>query len=149
MNSQQEIQNLLFSLLFEMKSSLARSMKGNRFEMAPMHQKMLAYISNFPGTTQQEMVEKSGRDKAQITRLLKELEKRECIIRSKDQVDKRIFRIELTEKGHTIFNELRRHEDSIIEKLLEDFSASELEQLRASLKKMRGNLVAANSREDH
>ena len=141
MNNHQQIQNLLFSLLFDLKSGLAKSLKGNRFDLTPMHQKILAYICYFPGTTQQEIVDKTGRDKGQITRLLKELEKKGFIVRQKDEVDKRSFCIQVTEKGVDTFSELKQHEEAITDKLLARFTEKELEQLKLFLEKMRKNLV--------
>lgn len=141
MNNQKEIQNLLFSLMFDLKSALTKAMKGNHFDLAPMHQKVLAYFCHFPGATQQELVEQSGRDKAQITRLLKELEIKGFISRQKDKTDKRSFRVHLTEKGNDAFVELKQHEDVIMRKLLAGFTENELAELEISLKKMRKNLI--------
>ena len=141
MSNNKEIQSLLFSLMFELKSEFTKAMKGNRFELAPMHQKVLTYFCCFPGATQQELVEQSGRDKAQITRLLKELEVKGFISRQKDESDKRSYKVRATEKGNAAFMELKKHEDTITMKLLAGFTKNELNQLEVSLKKMRKNLL--------
>lgn len=140
MSNNRGIQGLLFSLMFDLKSGFAKVMKGNRFELAPMHQKALAYFCRFPGATQQEMVDHSGRDKAQITRLLKELEIKGFISREKDESDKRSYRITVMKKGQDAFRELQQHEDYIFGKLLEGFSENEIFLLKKSLEKMRNNL---------
>lgn len=141
MGNNKEIQNILFSLMFELKSEFTKSMKGNRFELAPMHQKVLAYFCHFSGSTQQEMVERTGRDKAQITRLLKELEVKGFISRQKDEADKRSYKVRATEKGKAAFMELKKHEDTITGKLLAGFTENELDQLEMLLKRMRKNLM--------
>lgn len=142
MNTNSQIQNILFSLLFELKASLAKSMKGNSFGVTPMHHRALAYVYRFPGTTQQEMVNNTGRDKAQITRLLNELEKKGLVSRSRDDTDKRVFRLQLTEKGMDAFLKLKQYEDAVMTTLLKDFPDEELEQLKHSLVKMRSNLIS-------
>ncbi len=140
MDKYQEIQHLLFSLLFEMKSGLAKAIRGNRFELAPMHLKALTYFCHYPNSTQQDMADKTGRDKAYITRLLKELEQKGFIHKERDEDDKRSFRIQVTRQGKIAFRELKKHEDTISRKVLTGFSDNELKQLKESLSKMHNNL---------
>ncbi len=140
MDNHTEIHGLLFSLLFELKFSIAKSLKDNGLDLAPMHQKALAYFSHFPGATQQDMADHTGRDKAQITRLLTELEKRRLISRQRDITDKRSYRIQITKRGQAACEVIKQREKELARKVLDGFSEEEITWLKASLEKMRDNL---------
>ncbi|QBG47419.1 MarR family transcriptional regulator [Verrucomicrobia bacterium S94] len=140
MINRQEIQQLIFAVLFEYKSALSKALKDNRFDLAPMHFRALAYFARHPEATQQQLVEKSGRDKAQITRLIKELENKDFLRRKRDDTDRRSFRISLTAEGRTAYKELKKLEDKITDRLMAGFNSEEIEGLKNHLQNMLQNL---------
>lgn len=115
-------------------------MKEHQYDISPMHHKAIALLFHSPGMTQQNLSEQTGRDKSQISRLIKELELKDLIERNQDTDDKRIIRLALTDKGLALFQELRQHEKRLIQSLLLNISDNELDTLDKTFYKMRENL---------
>ncbi len=65
---------------------------------------VLKVIEANPAVSQTEIAEKSQKDKTNITRILDLLEKRACIERRKDDRDRRMYRVHITEQGKEILN---------------------------------------------
>ena len=63
---------------------------------------VLKVINEIPGLSQTEIAEKSLKDKTNITRILDLLEKSMFIERHKDDRDRRMYRIYITEQGKKI-----------------------------------------------
>jgi DNA-binding MarR family transcriptional regulator len=68
-------------------------------DLGPLHLRALCLCLRQPGSTQQWLAQAMGRDKAQIARLIRDLEERGFIRRSADARDKRAWQLTLTEAG--------------------------------------------------
>lgn len=108
-----------------------------------MEAKALGFIGRQPGATQTDLVQRSGRDKAQIARLIASLKERGLIVSSADAADRRTQRLALTEAGQALHRRLRRHGEQAAQAAVQDFSDAELSQLLAMLTRLRANLDAA------
>lgn len=60
---------------------------------------VLALISQNPGITQKELAEKLGIQPASLSELLMKLERKGSVVREKDENDRRMARVRLTEEG--------------------------------------------------
>ncbi len=67
---------------------------------------VLKVIDANPAVSQTEIAEISRKDKTNITRILDLLEKSGCIERRKDDRDRRMYRIHITEQGKKIIKEV-------------------------------------------
>ena len=63
---------------------------------------MLMIISDNPGISQAEIAEKGLKDKTNVTRMIDVLERDNYLERKKDENDRRMYRINLTDKGKEI-----------------------------------------------
>lgn len=108
-----------------------------------MEAKALGFFGRNPGATQTDLVQRSGRDKAQIARLIASLKERGLIQASADAADRRTQRLALTEAGQALHRRLRRHAEQLAQAAVQDFSDAELSQLLALLTRLRANLEAA------
>ena len=63
---------------------------------------VLKVVEANPGVSQTQIAEKSQKDKTNITRILDLLEKNVCIERRRDDKDRRIYRIHITDQGKKV-----------------------------------------------
>lgn len=71
-----------------------------------------------------------------ITYVVNKLEKKELVTRKQDQDNRRYWKVELTEKGEALFNEIFPQHVKTIEKNLASLADDEKEQLADLLKKV-------------
>ena len=67
----------------------------------------LVYLFNCDGNSQQEIAEKTYRDKVSITKIIDNLEKHELVFRVVDENDRRVKRIFLTKKGKALSSKIK------------------------------------------
>ncbi len=97
---------------------------------------ILHNVITHPGLSQHEIQEYLGRDKGNVSVLIKELMKDGYIIRIVDKDDKRVFRISPTEKAMVLQEEIQRILKKWTELLLLNFSAGERMLLFEFLEKL-------------
>ncbi|XOV65897.1 MAG: MarR family winged helix-turn-helix transcriptional regulator [Fluviicola sp.] len=101
---------------------------------------VLKIISEHSGISQKELADKSFRDPASITRTLDLLEKKQLLRREPIEGNRRKYKLLLTETGigfirkHTPFVQSQRNQSTA------GISTKELEQLSATLLKIRQNM---------
>lgn len=67
--------------------------------LGPLHLRALCLCLRNPGGTQQQVVQAMERDKGQIARLIRELEERHFLVRTPDERDRRVWRLDVTPEG--------------------------------------------------
>ena len=81
----------------------------------------------------------SGRDKAQVARLLQQMEARGWVRRSGDAVDRRVQRLEATEAGQTLHARMRAVRDAEARALLGRLTLAEQAELARLLARLLGD----------
>lgn len=71
-------------------------------ELSPMDARVLGYFGRRPGSTLKDLAEHSGRDKAQLARLIKGLRESGWLRAQTDPEDRRNQRLWLTEAGEAL-----------------------------------------------
>lgn len=100
MVSNEDIFNLITGRTTTMVNrTLARNFRNNQLDLNMEQWSVLAALWDNNGATQQQLGEKTYREKASITKLLDKLEQQNMVVRITDKNDKRIKRIYLTRKG--------------------------------------------------
>lgn len=112
-------------------------------ELAHMETKALGYFARHPGATQRELVAHSGRDKAQVARLIGSLRERGLLDGEADPDDRRSTRLRLSSQGQAVYAALHRHDGVLAEAALAGFDATERATLLALLDRVRANLDAS------
>lgn len=101
---------------------------------------ILKIISETPGISQKELADKSFRDPASITRTLDLLEKKELLQRERIEGNRRMYRLILTKTGSAFIEKNMEHVQEQRDKSTAGISTEELEQLSATLLKIRKNM---------
>ena len=78
---------------------LQRNFQSSGYDISAEQWRVLMVLWNQDGQTQQELSEKTGKDKGNITRLISALEKRNILVRIPNHADGRSKLIYLTKKG--------------------------------------------------
>lgn len=102
---------------------------------------ILANLWQHNGQTQQSLADLSNKNKASITHLVDNLEKRQLVERRADDSDRRNKKIFLTEEGRALQEALSKIVKKTTKEATEGIDKKELKSVRKVLKKMVENLA--------
>ncbi len=119
----------------------AVSAEGNG--LGPMEVRCLRHIAHHEGVTQSDLVAHSGRDKAQIARLVKGLVERGLVTSEPHPVDRRSQVLSATAKGLALQRRMQAQRAGFQAQLLADFSPDEAALMIDLLKRLQANVGGA------
>lgn len=102
-------------------------------DLKPTTFSALAIINENPDISQTDLARSLAMERSNIVVMIDELESRGLIVRNKVPTDRRVYALRLTEKGAALFKDASRAVQHHEDKLLEDFSPDEKEQLARML----------------
>jgi DNA-binding MarR family transcriptional regulator len=105
-----------------------------------MESKVLSYFQRHPRATQSDCARHSGRDKAQLARLITGLRERGLLDGEADEADRRNFRLSLTPAGVAIQQVLAEQAQKLNAEAVRGLSPEQNQQLLALLSQVRHNL---------
>jgi len=118
MKNETDIRQVLWQLAFQFKVSTKRAVRDYDLPLNGMHVRLLQMIHRQPDCTAQHIASVTGRDKAQITRVIKELEGMALITRTPDPQDRRAQLLSLNETGQGLMARIKDAEDEVKKTLL-------------------------------
>ena len=127
------------------RSAQQRSLRAGPHDLAHMEIKVLGFFARRPGATQSDLAAHSGRDKAQLARLIRGLRDRGLLDAAADETDKRSTRLSLSEAGKAMFAALHRHDGALAETALEGIAEADRATLLDLLERVRANLEAGQA----
>ena len=127
------------------RSRQLRGLRGGPHELAHMEMKALGYFARHPGATQSDLVAHSGRDKAQVARLIRALREAQLLEATADDQDRRSTRLTLSAAGQEVFEGLHRQSGAVSAAALVGLSDDEQAQLTGLLARVRANLEASRA----
>ncbi|HIV70461.1 MAG TPA: MarR family winged helix-turn-helix transcriptional regulator [Candidatus Aquabacterium excrementipullorum] len=136
-----EVVDQLADLTHLFKSRLRQAVQQEGEGLAPMEAKVLMFFTRRPGSTASDLALHSGRDKAQVTRLVQLLVDRGLLLREPDPADRRQQRLTPTAEGTALQRVLHRQRQKLGQTMVKGLSADELDQLSSLLRRLRDNLV--------
>ncbi len=92
------------------------------------------------GSRQQELADKTGKDKASLTKLLDNLEKRNLVKRTADETDRRSKRVWLTASGKKLKNKVYPLALSVVEMAEKGISRNDLRHAQLVLEYIYNNI---------
>lgn len=129
----------LISILYR-KGNIYKNIILDDFNITASEQPFLSSLFNEDGVSQEYLSSKLLLDKASTTRSLQSLIDKGYIKKKKDENDKRINRIFLTEKSKSIEKEIKARLENWNDILTSDLNESEKEMAYLILNKMVNNL---------
>jgi DNA-binding MarR family transcriptional regulator len=115
-------------------------MKEKELPITPEQFRVLTHLWQHEGCSQQDLAVSSDRDRANVTRIIDILEREGIVERREHETDRRVFRIQLTEKGKSLQCEAGACGQAAIDDALKGIPEKDVEVCMAVLKKSIENL---------
>lgn len=100
----------------------------------------LFFLGNYDSMTQSDLAEKMNIKASSVARLMDRMEREKYIVRIKDEKDKRITNLKLTEKGMKLREELIPEGEKLRNNISMDITEEEMEIFLKVLEKMVTNI---------
>lgn len=130
----------LQALVFGLKARLRHQATALPQSLSHMEMRALQFFVRHPGCTQRDLVAHSGRDKAQITRLIRPLLESGLLRAEVDPADRRSQRLFVSEAGQAAHAVLQKARREVLARSLNGLDAAELQQLQGLLQRLHANL---------
>jgi DNA-binding MarR family transcriptional regulator len=128
-----EILNLVNTIERGTTARMQRLLRETGVELAAMEARTLRFVARHPGCTQNEIVRASGRDKAQIARIIKILRERGLVDRPAAGSGRRAQPLALTAAGAAVHERAESLRADIARELVSELAPAERTQLEALL----------------
>ena len=139
-NQLEQVFDAIHSIMHLYRARQLRGLRDTPHELTHMEYKAMGFFARHPGATQGDLVTHSGRDKAQLARLLKGLRDKGLLDAEADADDRRITRLTLSAEGRRIFDSLHDLGVQAATTAMAGMNADQLAQLQALLLQIRQNL---------
>lgn len=144
-DSSENLLDLVHTVMHEYRSLQYRFLRNGPHDITHMDGKVLEFFAARPGATHGDLVAHSGRDKAQLARLVKGLRERGLLHGDIDAADRRSVRLSLTASGREVYTALKQQAKRLSKKAVAGLSIVEEEQLKTLLRKVKSNLCSAET----
>ena len=131
---------LVHAVMHRFRSRQYRALGDGPHGITHMESKVLGFFARHAGATQRDLVDHSGRDKAQLARLIKGLRERGLLSAEADDADRRNLRLRLTTEGQTVQRALRRQGRLLQARAVAGLSDAERQRLVELLARVKDNL---------
>jgi DNA-binding MarR family transcriptional regulator len=138
--SDEDVLELVHAVMHRYRSLQYRALRDGPHDITHMDSKVLGYFDRHPGATQMDLATRSGRDRAQIARLIKSLREQGLLDGKVDAEDRRNVRLSLTPEGKAVQRAVQQQAKRLGAKAVAGLSAEERESLVALLHRVSGNL---------
>ena len=137
-----DVLELIHAVMHQYRSQQYRALRDGPHDITHMDSKVLGFFGRHPGATQSDLAQHSGRDKAQLARLIKGLRERGLLAAQADEADRRNVRLSLTAEGEALQRTLHQQARRLATSAVAGLDAAERGQLLALLNRVKGNLDA-------
>lgn len=139
----EDVLELMHTLMHQARALQYRGLKDEPPALTHMEGKVLGFFARHPGSTQSDLVAHSGRDKAQVGRLIKGLREQGLLDGKADTDDRRNLRLQLTPQGQAMARSIQQRSRAVGAQAVAGLSDTELAQLRELLQRLKDNLARA------
>ena len=141
MDEKRDLLDQLQQLTAELRGQFFQQLAPELPGLTAMHGRLLLMLAVKPGSTAQQLTELLRRDKAQITRLLNDLQQAALLQRQNDPTDGRRQLLVLSAQGQQLAAELKAKKRQIAGKMLVGLTTEQQAQVAQALAQMYQNLV--------
>lgn len=120
-----------------------RVLRDGPHDITHMEGKVLGFFAHHPQATQSDLAARSGRDKAQLARLVKGLRDKGLLEGQADEEDRRSVRLRLTEAGEAVHELLQAQARHLASLAVDGLSEEECRTLARLLGRIQENLGGA------
>jgi DNA-binding MarR family transcriptional regulator len=138
-----EVLDLVHAVMHRYRSQQYQALRAGPHDITHMESKVLDYFGRHPGATQNELSGHSGRDKAQLARLIKALRDRALLAGKAGETDRRSVHLTLTAEGESVLFALAQQSQRLNAKAVAGLTKAEQLQFAKLLQRVKANLGAA------
>jgi DNA-binding MarR family transcriptional regulator len=135
---------VIHRVMHQYRAQQFRVLRDGPHDITHMDSKVLGFFGRNPGATQSDLAQHTGRDKAQLARLIKGLRDSGLLDGEADPSDRRNTRLSLTEAGQAVRLALQQQGQRLNAAAVVGMSGAEREQLTALLLRMSQNLARSD-----
>ncbi|MEC5162652.1 MULTISPECIES: MarR family winged helix-turn-helix transcriptional regulator [unclassified Janthinobacterium] len=135
--------DLIHTVMHQYRSQQYQVLRDGPHDITHMESKVLGFFGRQPGATQSDLARHSGRDKAQLARLIKGLRDKGLLDAEPDESDRRNVRLRLTSVGRSVQSALQQQATLLNAKAVQGLDGAQRRQLMALLQQVRRSLDAA------
>ena len=136
-----DVLELVHALMHDYRALQYRILRDGPHDITHMDSRVLHYFGRHPGATLRDLVAHSGRDKAQLARLVKGLCDRGLLDRTIDADDRRVAHLSLSDDGRCVQQALQRQARKLKVRAVAGLDEIEVRELMRLLGRVRANLV--------
>ena len=129
----------MHSLMHELKHHMHEAMSAEGNGLGMMEARCLHYFAHHRDATQSDLVQHSGRDKAQIARIVKSLIERGLLLGRPNPADRRSQVMSVSANGEALQRKMAGHRAAFEERLMKGFSRAERDTLNALMERLQVN----------
>jgi DNA-binding MarR family transcriptional regulator len=138
-----EVLDLVHAVMHRYRSQQYQALRDGPHDITHMESKVLDYFGRHPGATQNEMSGHSGRDKAQLARLIKTLRDRGLLAGQAGEADRRSVHLTLTPEGESVLVALQKQSQRLNAKAVAGLTKAQQRQFAELLQRVKANLGSA------
>ena len=135
---------LVHVVMHRFRSRQFQALRDGAHDITHMESKAMGFFARHPGATLSDLVAHSGRDKAQLAKLVKGLRERGLFSAESDPDDRRSVCLRLSASGEAAQRAMHAEGRALNERALEGFSPQEQGQLVDLLSRVKANLDLAD-----
>jgi DNA-binding MarR family transcriptional regulator len=132
----------IHSIMHIYRARQYQDLRDSPHEITHMEFKVLNFFARHPGATQSDLVMHSGRDKAQLARLIKGLGDKGLLEARVSESDRRSTCLQLSVDGKTVHKSLHRRGSQLSKVAVKGMNEQECGTLTSLLDRVRANLEA-------
>ena len=141
-SSAEAVIELVHAVMHQFRSRQYQVLRDGAHDVTHMDSKVMGFFARHPGATLSDLAAHSGRDKAQLARLVKGLRERELLTAEADAADRRNVHLRLSDAGLAVQRALHSEAHALNTQAVDGLSAREQAQLIDLLGRLKANLDA-------
>jgi DNA-binding MarR family transcriptional regulator len=146
--SAEEVFEMIHDIMHLYRARQYRAVRDGGHDLTHMDTKVLGFFARRPGATQSDLAATSGRDKAQLARLIRGLRDKGLLEARVDEEDRRSTRLQATAEGLAVFGQLHRQGAQLAGVAVADLKEDEQTQLVSLLRRVHARLQAESETDE-
>jgi DNA-binding MarR family transcriptional regulator len=142
-NNEDGVLDLIHTVMHQYRSLQYQTLRDGPHDITHMEGTVLSFFGRQPKSTQSDLAKHSGRDKAQLARLIKGLRDRGLLNAEADATDRRNVHLALTADGKEVLSVLHLQAKRLNSKAVGGLNENEQQQLQQLLLRVKSNLDTA------
>ena len=140
-NRRDDVLELVHAVMHQVRARQHQELRAGA-ELTPLEWRVLRFFGRQPGATQSDLAAHSGRDKAQLARLVKGLRERGLLEMVEDEADRRHVCVSLSAQGDALYRQVKLLDRRMTAQAVTGLDTQDTRLMSDLLERVRDNLRA-------